>query len=128
MSVVHVANFYAGWAMVLASFLTGSVLGLFFHREQFLGGYGSFRRRVLRLGHVALAALGMMNVLYALCPSPAMGSWAERAASSCFVIGGVSMPTVCFLTAWHARARVLFAAPVVALVLAVVLTLCGGRG
>ena len=43
--------------------MTGAVLGLRFHRDDFLGGYGSFRRRIVRLGHIAMAALGMINVL-----------------------------------------------------------------
>jgi hypothetical protein len=124
--VTHVANFYAGWAMVLAAFATGAGIGVFFHREDFWGGYASFRRRIVRLGHIALAALGMMNVLYALCPWPTIGSWVERGASSCFIIGGVSMPAVCFLAGWREGARVLFPVPVTALVVAVVLTLCGG--
>lgn len=126
MAVTHIANFYAGWAMVLAAFVTGAGIGLFFHRADFWGGYASFRRRIVRLGHVALAALGMINVLYALCPWPNSGTWAERGATSCFIIGGVTMPVVCFVTGWRERARVFFAAPVVLLVLAVAFTLLGG--
>src|SRR5687767_4170000 len=102
MVVTHVANFYAGWGMVLAAFATGAAIGLFFHREDFWGGYASFRRRIVRLGHIALAALGMMNVLFALCPWPAAGTTAGRAASACFIAGGVSMPVVCFLSGWRA--------------------------
>ena len=64
----HVLNWQFGWLLVLAAFATGAVMGLSFHREDFLGGYDSFRRRLVRLGHIALAALGMMNVLFALCP------------------------------------------------------------
>jgi hypothetical protein len=128
MTVTHVANFYAGWAMVLAAFVTGAGIGLFFHRDEFWGGYASFRRRIVRLGHVALAALGMMNVLYALCPWPVVGTWQERGASLAFIAGGVAMPAVCFLAGWRAGARALFFVPVGLLILAVVLTLCGGAG
>jgi hypothetical protein len=49
---------------VLLAFATGAGLGLFFHRDDFLGGYNSFRRRIVRLGHIALAALGMLNVIF----------------------------------------------------------------
>ena len=31
-----------GWVWVLAGFLSGLVLGLFFQRDDWLGGYGSF--------------------------------------------------------------------------------------
>jgi hypothetical protein len=117
--VTHVANFYAGWGMVLAAFVTGAGIGLFFHRDDFWGGYASFRRRIVRLGHIALAALGLMNVVYALCPGN--GVWAGRF----WIIGGVSMAAVCFLSGWRERFRVLFFIPVGALVGAVVLTLLG---
>jgi hypothetical protein len=122
----HVLNWQAGWALVLGAFLTGALMGLAFHRQDFLGGYGSFRRRLVRLGHIALAALGMLNVLFSLSPLPAPGTWQGRAASLGFVIGGVMMPLVCFLAAWREPFRHVFAIPVIALVLAVVFTLAGG--
>jgi hypothetical protein len=109
--------------MVLAAFLTGAGIGVFFHRDDFLGGYASFPRRVLRLGHIALAALGMMNVLFALSPLPANAL--TRSASLCFVAGGMLMPAVCFLSAWRKPFRQAFFLPVIALVLAVVFTLIG---
>ena len=51
----HPLNWYAGWILILTAFLTGAGLGLSFHREDFWGGYASFRRRLVRLGHIALA-------------------------------------------------------------------------
>ena len=53
------ANWYFGWASILSAFVTGALIGLFFYREDFLGGYMSFSRRILRLGHIAQAALGL---------------------------------------------------------------------
>ena len=119
-------NWRIGWGMVLAAFVGGAVIGLGFHRDDFLGGYTSFRRRLWRLGHIALAALGMMNVLFALGPWPAAGSTFGRAASVCFIAGGVLMPLVCFLAGWRERFRHLFVLPVTTLILAVVFTLWGG--
>jgi hypothetical protein len=43
----------------------GLYMGAKFRREDWLGGYGSFARRMVRLGHVALVALGMMNIQFA---------------------------------------------------------------
>jgi hypothetical protein len=123
----HVLNWQFGWWLVLAAFVTGAAIGLFFYREDFLGGYGSFRRRIIRLGHIALAALGMMNVIFSYSPWPAPTTWAGRAASICFVVGGAAMPTVCFLTGWREKFRHLFFIPVVALLAAVVFTLIGGN-
>jgi hypothetical protein len=121
----HLLNWDAGWLLVLAGFITGALIGLRFHRENFLGGYGSLPRRMLRLGHIALAALGLMNVLFALSPWPEPGSTAGMVASASFVIGGVAMPATCFLTAWRERFRHLFAVPVTALFVAVICTWLG---
>ena len=67
----HSFNWTFGWLLILSAFLTGAGIGIFFERDDFLGGYGSFRRRLLRLGHISLAALGMLNVLYGLSLSRA---------------------------------------------------------
>jgi len=123
---MHPLNWYAGWGLILAAFVTGAGVGLFFHRDDFLGGYASFRRRVVRLGHIALAALGMLNVLYGLSPWPEPSRPQAGAASACFLIGGAAMPLVCFLTGWRAGFRRLFCIPVAALVLAALCTLLGG--
>ena len=123
----HPANWVAGWLLVLAAFVSGAVLGIGWHREEFLGGYASVRRRVVRLGHIAFAALGLMNVIFSLSPLPTPGTAVARYASACFIAGGVLMPSVCFLTGWRAGWRHLFVVPVLSLVAAVMLTLWGGR-
>ncbi|MGH7176061.1 MAG: hypothetical protein ACREJC_01660 [Tepidisphaeraceae bacterium] len=120
--VACAANFYVGWALALLGFLSGAVIGLFFAREGFLGGYASLQRRLVRLGHIALVALGLFNVVFSLCPP---GRFAG-AASICFIVGGVAMPLSCVLAAWRAWARFLFPVPVLALVAAVLLVLFGG--
>jgi len=116
-------NWYFGWGSILTAFLTGAILGLFFYRDDFLGGYASFRRRTLRLGHIALAALGMINILYGLSPMASEPSPRSWVASLGFMIGGVAMPAVCFLTSWRVGFRCLFFIPVSALVIAVIQTL-----
>ena len=122
----HPLNFTAGWWLILASFASGAAIGLGFHREDFLGGYGSFRRRLLRLGHIAFAALGALNVLYGLSPVPTEGGAAARLPGVLFVAGAVTMPLVCFLSAWRMSFRHFFVVPVVALMGAVALILLGG--
>ncbi len=112
-------NWYFGWCSILAAFATGAWIGLFFYRENFLGGYDSFRRRILRLGHIAQAALGMMNVLGGIdqlhrgSDYPWLGQWG-------LVVGGITMPLVCFLSAWRPGFRHWFFVPVVALIAGVV--------
>jgi hypothetical protein len=119
-------NWSFGWGLILSAFLTGALLGLFFHRDDFWGGYGSFRRRIVRLGHISQAALGMLNVLYGLSPPPGPSSPYDSLASLCFLIGGVAMPAVCYLSGWKKPFRYLFFIPVTSLILAVVFTLCRG--
>ncbi|MBI2497067.1 MAG: hypothetical protein HYV75_03810 [Opitutae bacterium] len=111
----------------MAAFACGAVLGLGIHREEYLGGYGSFRRRMLRLGHIALAALGMLNVLYGLAPATA-GDGGSRALLPGVLLaaGAVAMPLVCFLSAWRQPFRHLFFIPVVLLLAAVGLIIHGG--
>ncbi len=124
---VHLWNWYAGWSLILAGFVSGALLGLFFHQPGFLGGYDAFPRRLVRLGHIALVALGMLNVLYSLAPELAGMSWRDRAASVSFIVGGVTMPLVCFLTAWRGFFRLAFVIPVAALLVGVALTVLEGR-
>jgi hypothetical protein len=102
-------NWMAGWWLILAGFLSGAVLGVFFHRADFLGGYASFRRRMLRLGHIALGALGMLNLIVGLAGH----------TSPWLLAGSVTMPVVCFLAAWRKPCRHLFFIPVTSLLVAV---------
>ncbi len=122
----HVWNWSAGWLLLLGAFVTGALVGLFFHRDDFWGGYGSFRRRIVRLGHISLAALGMVNLLYGLSPWPPISRWESTAAGVCWIVGGITMPSVCFLSGWQKPFRHLFFIPVTALICAAVLTLLGG--
>lgn len=114
----HAFNFVAGWWLILAAFVTGAAIGLGFHREEFLGGYGSFRRRLTRLGHIALAALGGLNVVYGLAPIPV-----SALPGRLLLAGAIAMPLVCFLSAWKEPFRHLFFVPVVLLLSAVSLVL-----
>jgi hypothetical protein len=123
---VHLYNWYFGWGLLLSGFVTGALIGLYFHQPEFLGGYNSFRRRIVRLGHISQAALGMLNILYGISPWPEGSLWEAEAASVCFMIGGLTMPTVCFLTGWKEQFRHLFFVPVTALVLGAICTLQGG--
>lgn len=116
-------NWYFGWCSILIAFITGAVLGMFFYRDDFLGGYNSFRRRILRLGHIALAALGMVNILYSQSTLADDTPLVSSLASIGFIVGGVTMPGICFLSAWKPAFRHLFFIPVTALISAVIETL-----
>lgn len=121
-------HWYVGWGMIAAGFAAGALVGLGFHRDDFLGGYASFRRRLLRLGHIALVALGLFNVVFSLVMPQVAYSNGDlaNAASLCWLAGGIAMPGVCFLTAWRPACKRAFAVPVCLLIAAAVLTALEG--
>lgn len=107
-----------GWAWITLGFLTGALLGLFFNRPDFLGGYGAYPRRLVRLGHISLFGLGILNVLFALSAPHARCSAGDlRIASWAMIAGGVSMPLCCGLVAWRPALKPAFVVPVLALIL-----------
>ena len=114
-------NLAVGWVAVLAGLLSGSGIGLFFHREAWLGGYASWRRRMVRLAHISLVGTGLLNVAYALSAGVLGEAAPPRLASALFVVGAATMPTVCCLAAWRKAFRHAFVVPVASLILATVL-------
>jgi hypothetical protein len=56
----------AGWIGVSLGVLTGAVFGLAFHKENWLGGYNSWTRRMLRLGHISFFGIAFLNFMFAI--------------------------------------------------------------
>ncbi len=116
-------NLILAWLWILLGFITGMGLGMFFHSENWLGGYGSFKRRMYRLGHISFFGLGAVNLLFCLTTqnltpaSPALGiaSWA-------FIVGAITMPVCCAVMAHFPKAHLIFAVPVVSLIAGAALT------
>jgi hypothetical protein len=111
-------NLLFAWLWILLGFVSGMVLGMFFHQEHWLGGYGSFRRRMYRLAHISFFGLGAVNLLFWLTmqrvvPLEPLGAVASRA----FLLGGVSMPLCCVVMAHYPKASLIFALPVLSLIL-----------
>lgn len=106
-------NLIAAWVGFFCGALCGAALGLFFHDDAWLGGYGSWRRRLLRLGHIAWFGLGLVNVAYVASlralPLAGPSPWPGRL----FIAALFTMPAVCYLTAWRKPLRHLFPLPVV---------------
>jgi hypothetical protein len=117
-------NLIMAWLWIVIGFLSGMVLGLFFHREDWLGGYASFKRRMYRLGHISFFGLGAVNLLFYFTVKsfPAAGPLAGI-ASWAFVVGAVSMPVCSLLMAHFPKAHMIFAVPVLSLIAGGVLTL-----
>ena len=109
-------NLLTAWVWILAGFGSGTLLGLGFAREDWLGGYASMRRRLYRLAHISFFGLGGLNLLFYLTVHPAGNAAAGvlAGASWLFVAGALTMPVSCLWLAHHPRAKphVLFAVPV----------------
>ena len=115
-----------GWLAILLGLLAGAAMGLRFHDADWLGGYASFPRRLLRLGHVALVALGALNVLFAHAAAGMdLGSSWLLAASVALAAGAFTMPACCAVVAFAPRLRPAFALPVACVATGVGLALVG---
>lgn len=119
-------NLFLAWIGILLGFLSGLGLGLNFQREDWLGGYGSWKRRLYRLGHISFFGLAATNLMFyftarsLLTPGPitTLAAWG-------FIVGAISMPVCCGLMAHDKKAQPLFAIPVLSLVAGCILTLWG---
>jgi hypothetical protein len=130
-------NLWAAWIGVLCGMLSGAVQGLGIHGQTFLGGYGSWPRRLTRLGHISFFGLAAINFAFALTcdrligSSGLSGSCGEAAelighASWLLIGGAIAMPAVCYLAAWYKPLRHLFFVPVSLLVAGVSILLYEG--
>lgn len=102
-------NLIGGWVGMLAGVLTGAFIGLFFHQDGWMGGYSSYPRRLTRLGHISFFGLGFLNLIFAATAGQLLLSgYYLQVASWALVVGAITMPTVCFLSAWRKPMRHLF--------------------
>jgi len=109
-------NLILAWVWILAGFCSGFLMGLGFHRENWLGGYGSFKRRLYRLAHISFFGLGTVNLLFYLTAAHLRPGTLQAASAWAMIAGAVTMPLCCLLMAHVPRARMLFAVPVLSLI------------
>lgn len=125
---IGLLSLFIGWAGLLAGIASGAIMGAFFHDEEWLGGYGSYRRRMLRLGHISFFGLGFLNLIFGL--TQAVVFFPDRLSkiiAVCLFIGALTMPVCCFLSAWRKRLRHLFPLPVLSLAIGIGLILFTSR-
>ncbi len=120
-------NLLAAWIGILAGLCSGVPLGLFFQNESWLGGYDSWKRRLLRLGHISFFGLAFLNLAFAATVSYLKLPIADIFwPSRLFIVAAVAMPSVCFLAAFNKSCRHLFFVPVLSLLGATGLLLVRG--
>jgi hypothetical protein len=110
---MHECNILAGWLGMIAGALLGMAFGLRAESRDWAGGYGSFQRQALRLGHIAAFALGIINVLYGSSTRALdlLPPWAAAIGSVAMIAGGLLMPAVCLAAAWRRPLKFLFPLP-----------------
>jgi hypothetical protein len=120
-------NLIGGWLGMLAGVLSGAIIGLFFYRDDWMGGYQSWRRRLTRLGHISFFGLGFLNLLFATTSRDlSLTGHCLAVASWALMLGAVTMPLCCFLSAWRKPWRHLFPVPVLSVTAGIVSILIGG--
>ena len=114
---MEIANILFAWAWILAGLVAGALIGMGFHRDNWLGGYASWPRRLMRLGHFAFFGTALLNLAFAFSVRHlAMDSATLVWPSRLLIAGAAAMSPVCFLAAWRKPLRHLFIVPVVLLV------------
>ena len=124
MQFTHVVSIhlFAAWAGFVCGALSGAAIGLWFHKDDWLGGYSSYPRRLLRLGHISFFGLGLLNALFAVTVALVpFNELTARIASLGLLIGAITMPLCCFASAWRKPLRVFFPFPVVSVLIGTLL-------
>lgn len=109
-------NLGAAWAGILLGSLAGAGAGLFFRGEDWLGGYGSWPRRMLRLGHISFFGIAFINIAFALTARTLNVETEVGVSSTLLLVGAVAMPTVCYLAAIRDTFRHLFFVPTLSVI------------
>jgi len=116
-------NIYAAWAGILLGCVAGAIQGLFFNNDNWLGGYASWRRRLLRLGHISFFGTAFINLAFALSVSALALKSSVMVPSRLFLVGAFGMPLACYLSAFKKPFRHLFPVPVLAIMGGIILFL-----
>ena len=108
--------FLIGWVSMFLGIFSGAYIGLHFHKEDWEGGYSSYRRRLWRLGHIAFFGIGFVALFAGLTMQyfdfPGLPLKLINAGLFTAAIG---MPLICFLSGWKKIYRHLFFIPVLGL-------------
>lgn len=112
------ANIIAAWIAILVGFFAGVIPGLFFHDEEWLGGYASWPRRLMRLGHVSFFGIAFVNFAFAFTVGH-LGLKGDlvKTSSILFIVAQIAMPTICYGASVKKVLRNLFFIPVLSLII-----------
>jgi len=114
-------NIHAAWIGFLLGCISGAIPGLFFHKEDWVGGYAGWPRRLIRLAHISFFGLGLLNLGYATTVRMLGFEEAIGTTSFLLLVGAVTMPLVCYLSAWKRIFRHLFFIPAMSVTVGIAL-------
>ncbi len=116
-------NLYAAWIGIFAGCIAGAVQGLFFHKDDWLDGYGSWRRRMTRLGHISFFGIGFINFAFAASLWILEMEGELVLSSRLLIVALITMPLLCYLSAFKKPLRNLFFIPAGSVMIAILLFL-----
>jgi len=114
-------NLYVAWLSMLLGTIAGAVIGLFFYNKDFLGGYTSWRRRMIRLGHIAFFGIGLINLAFALSIKALDITETPQIPSILLIVAAVTMPLFCYLSAIKPFFRHFFFIPASSVMLSLIM-------
>lgn len=109
-------NLWFGWIWITVGLISGTIVGIYFHDPNWLGGYASWRRRMVRLGHISFLGTGLLNLGFAATVAIQSVVSPRPLTAWLFLVGALAMPLVCFLSSWREQYRYLFFIPVSSLI------------
>jgi len=112
-------NITAAWIGFLLGAISGAIPGLFFQNPDWLGGYTSWPRRLIRLGHISFFGIGFLNLGMGLTGN--LLGVESSAASILMLVGAIAMPAVCYASAFRPAFRHLFFIPAGSVLLSILL-------
>ena len=85
----------------------------------------SWKRRMVRLGHISFFGIGFINLCYVFSLERLSPVGPSRLPSILLIIGAVTMPAVCYLSAYRRSFRHFFFIPAGSVIFGVALFLFG---
>jgi hypothetical protein len=126
-------NRVVGWTTTAIGVGTGLVLGLWSFDGPmavpgWIGEYGETSRRLVRLGHIALIGLGILDILLAReLASSGLGARAKQVASGTMIFGNVFLPLTLFAAGAYRPAKYFMSIPATCVFVALALAAYGAR-
>lgn len=114
-------NIQVAWGGFLLGCLAGAITGLFFHNRDWLGGYTSWKRRMIRLAHISFFGIGLLNLAFGLTARTLSLDDGLGYSSFLLIVGAIAMPAVCYLSAWRPLFRNLFFLPAMSVTVGIAL-------